>query len=109
MRNHFYHSVRAMLAVCLLYFCWLGLTACKFTPTASTHEMHTYSTPSAIQTTYPSESTEHNYVLNTGTRKFHRPDCYSIDLMNDENKAYYNGLRIDMLFEGSSPCGNCDP
>lgn len=50
-----------------------------------------------------------NYVLNTNTRKFHYPDCSSVNRMNDSNKEYYTGSRDDLIAQGYSPCGRCNP
>lgn len=54
-------------------------------------------------------STEQEYILNTNTKKFHDPDCSSVDDMNEENKEYYTGNRADLIAEGYDPCGNCKP
>ena len=49
------------------------------------------------------------YVLNTNTMKFHRPDCPSVEKIKEENKQYYTGTREELLEQGYSPCGNCNP
>lgn len=49
-----------------------------------------------------------DYVLNLNTKKFHLPDCPSVDEMSDENKGLYTGSRDDLLAE-YSPCGRCHP
>ena len=50
-----------------------------------------------------------DYVLNTNTKKFHRPDCSSVGKMKDKNKEYFNGTREELLNKGYSPCGSCHP
>lgn len=50
-----------------------------------------------------------DYVLNTNTKKFHYPSCYSVSKINAENKEFYTGTRENLINSGYSPCGNCDP
>ncbi|MCC8067353.1 MAG: DNA/RNA non-specific endonuclease [Clostridiales bacterium] len=49
------------------------------------------------------------YVLNTNTKKFHYPDCYSVEQMSEKNKQEYTGNREDLIAQGYSPCKNCNP
>ena len=49
------------------------------------------------------------YVLNTSTKKFHYPDCSSAKTIADKNKQTYTGTREELIDDGYSPCGNCDP
>lgn len=49
------------------------------------------------------------YILNTNTRKFHRPDCSSVKKINDKNKAEFTGTREEAIAAGYDPCGNCNP
>ncbi|MCD7785344.1 MAG: hypothetical protein LUH18_07205 [Oscillospiraceae bacterium] len=55
------------------------------------------------------DATESVYVLNTSTKKFHRPDCRHVGSIKDENKEEYNGNREDLIEQGYSPCGTCNP
>ena len=55
----------------------------------------------------PQNTTE--YVLNTHTRKFHYPWCQSVTRMKDKNKAYSTKSRDQLIADGYSPCGNCNP
>lgn len=56
-----------------------------------------------------SSDTEATYILNTNTMKFHDPDCSSVSQMSESNKVEYTGSREDLISEGYSPCGNCNP
>lgn len=47
------------------------------------------------------------YVLNTNTKKFHRPDCASVDDMKDSNKEMFKGSRNQLMKQGYDPCDNC--
>lgn len=50
-----------------------------------------------------------DYVLNKNTKKFHYPDCSSVDRMKESNKEYYTGSRDDLIARGYDPCKNCRP
>ncbi|MBQ7875632.1 MAG: hypothetical protein IJ306_10860 [Oscillospiraceae bacterium] len=50
-----------------------------------------------------------DYVLNTNSRKFHKPDCESVDEIKEKNKGYFNGTRDAVIAEGYEPCGRCGP
>ena len=52
---------------------------------------------------------EYNYIGNSNTMKFHRPNCISIDQMNESNKVYLNGSREDAVSRGYKPCKRCKP
>lgn len=49
------------------------------------------------------------YILNTRSMKFHLPTCSSVENMSDKNKAEYTGSREDLIEQGYSPCGSCNP
>ena len=58
------------------------------------------------------ESTDSNaqtYILNTNTKKFHLPGCKSVAQMAEHNKKEVTETRDQLLAEGYSPCGNCNP
>jgi DNA-entry nuclease len=49
------------------------------------------------------------YVLNTNTKKFHRPGCSSADRIKPANRQDYTGSRDDLIAQGYEPCKNCNP
>lgn len=49
------------------------------------------------------------YVLNKNTKKFHKPDCSSVKQMNTENKILSYHTRDQIIDDGYSPCGRCNP
>ena len=55
------------------------------------------------------DSEDVTYVLNNGTRKFHRPDCSSVPDIADYHKEYSYASREELLDQGYSPCGRCKP
>ena len=49
------------------------------------------------------------YILNVRSKKFHRPDCASVDSMREENRETFHGSREALIEQGYSPCGSCNP
>lgn len=49
------------------------------------------------------------YVLNTNTKKFHRPSCSSVAQMSPENKAAFSGSKEELIAAGYDPCKRCNP
>ena len=67
---------------------------------------------STLEETPEEESTtgiEQHYILNTNSKKFHYPDCSSVDDMSQKNKQDYAGTREDLINQGYDPCGRCNP
>lgn len=50
-----------------------------------------------------------HYILNTNSKKFHEADCGSAARIKDSNRRDYYGTREELIEDGYSPCGNCDP
>lgn len=50
-----------------------------------------------------------DYILNTNSRRFHRPDCESVADISEKNKEAYTGDRETLIAEGYEPCHRCDP
>ena len=76
----------------------------------------TQSTQPATSKTYTSTSAPYvnndvsgTYILNTNTKKFHRPNCSSVKRMKESNKESYSGSRDSLIDRGYSPCKNCNP
>lgn len=55
------------------------------------------------------ESYQVSYVLNTNTKKFHYPNCSSVNKMKAENRADFKGTREEAIAAGYDPCGKCKP
>lgn len=75
---------------------------------------YTGSTPSTKQKTGNSRSRQndngkHTYVLNTNTKKFHKPSCSSVRQMSDWNKKTVRAKRKTLIDEGYDPCKRCNP
>lgn len=49
------------------------------------------------------------YILNTNTKKFHKPDCSSVSSMSKSNRKQVKTMRSELIEEGYDPCKNCNP
>lgn len=49
------------------------------------------------------------YVINTGTKKFHLPSCSSVTEMQESKRKDFTGTREDLIAQGYEPCGRCHP
>ena len=50
---------------------------------------------------------EQTYVLNTRSKKYHLPDCPSVDRISSANRQDYTGTQEALRAEGYTPCGQC--
>ena len=66
------------------------------------------STPNNASSGESSEASE-TYVLNTNSKKFHRPTCSAVDDISAKNKSGYSGSRDELIAEGYTPCKICNP
>ena len=57
----------------------------------------------------PKAEREQDYVLNTGTKKFHEPSCGGTKDIKEANRGSFFGTREEVIAQGYSPCGNCKP
>ena len=55
------------------------------------------------------QTAESLYVLNNNTMKFHRPGCSSVKKILEKNYGESSLSRDELIAQGYSPCGNCDP
>lgn len=56
-----------------------------------------------------SDSDSRQYTLNTNSLKFHLPTCSSVEDIKPENKQDFTGDREELIKQGYSPCGRCNP
>ena len=81
--------------------CWFSTSPCEdWTPGSQT-------APDTPIATAPPQSALN--VLNTHTKKFHYPDCPSVEQMSDKNKDFADATREELIGRGYTPCGRCDP
>lgn len=50
-----------------------------------------------------------DYILNTNTKRFHKPECSSVSEIKRNNKKMYKGSREELLEQGYQPCDRCRP
>lgn len=87
-------------------------TTTEATTTAVETTMAATEPPAQAQEETPAEQPAANvftYVINTGSGIFHYPSCSSAKRISDANRSEYTGTRDDLIAQGYSPCGNCDP
>lgn len=53
--------------------------------------------------------TAQTYILNTNTKKIHRPTCSSVSQMKETNKQTYEGTVEALENMGYTPCKKCNP
>lgn len=57
----------------------------------------------------PGEEQNRPFVLNTASKTFHLPGCAWAARISDQNKREVIGPRSELIAEGYSPCGICNP
>ncbi len=55
------------------------------------------------------EPKEQTYILNKNTKKFHKPECSSVDDIKAKNRSEFTGTREELIEDGFDPCGKCRP
>lgn len=55
------------------------------------------------------DNTEVTYILNTNSKKIHRPECDSVSQMSQRNKKETNQSKEELIKEGYTPCQSCNP
>ncbi len=56
-----------------------------------------------------SNEKEETYILNTNSKKFHKLTCSGVNNISEKNKSEYTGTKSNLLMQGYTPCGNCNP
>ncbi|WP_102371734.1 DNA/RNA non-specific endonuclease [Enorma phocaeensis] len=55
------------------------------------------------------QATMQDYVLNTSSMRFHRPNCPSVQDTAAHNRETFHGTRDELIELGYEPCGSCNP
>lgn len=66
-------------------------------------------TEAAEETTAEADPEAREYALNINSMKFHYPDCKSVSQANPKNIKYWTCTRQELIEDGYSPCGVCNP
>ena len=77
--------------------------------TGQTKDYKTDKTDIYTDSTNSDNRVQLKYVLNMSTKKFHKPDCYTIERMNDSNKKTVKTTRNALIKDGYEPCKKCHP
>jgi len=64
---------------------------------------------STLDEEYLNSGEQGEYVLNTSSKKFHRPDCSGAATMSEKNRQDYTGSRELLIAQGFEPCSQCNP
>ena len=51
----------------------------------------------------------YSYVIHTGTKKFHLPDCPSAARIKEENREESTESSDALIVRGLTPCRSCNP
>ena len=101
--------------LCVVLLC-LGISLCvtSCVKSSSNHNDDnvsdtTTTSPPIITTTETVTTIGTAYIINMNTKKFHYPDCPSVEQMNEKNKREYTGDRNVLVSRGYSPCHRCEP
>ena len=90
-----------------------GICYCVFVYNAEPEIVINYATGESHlegETPDPSDKSEPvTYIVNTSSKKFHKPTCSSASKISDKNKAEITATREEMIADGYSPCGTCNP
>lgn len=66
------------------------------------------SSAGSVGETVSSEQSETEYFANKNTKKFHKKTCTYAKRLNQEN-IYICSSREQLIAEGYTPCGKCEP
>lgn len=77
--------------------------------TTSKRETTTEKATTKTTTVKATQCSGASYILNTNTKKFHYPNCASVDRMSESNKKSFYGSRDEIIAQGYVPCKNCNP
>ena len=76
---------------------------------AAKTETSTKAAETVKETKQETKASTETYILNTNTKKFHRPSCGSIKQMKESNKKSSMESRDAIIAKGYSPCKKCNP
>lgn len=68
-----------------------------------------YATGESVLTAQLEEEQRTGFILNVAQKKFHRPDCPSVQQMAPENRKRSRSTRKELIAKGWEACGRCKP
>ena len=84
-------------------------TAEKETKTVVETEIQAEKKQTQAETTQAPAKQTSTYILNTNSKKFHKPGCSAVSQMKESNKAEFTGTRDEVIAKGYDPCKKCNP
>ena len=84
-------------------------TSSSSTSNSDSSNSETVAETKPTETSTSNNETTSTYILNTNTKKFHKPNCSSAKKISDKNRKEYNGSRSALISQGYDPCKNCNP
>lgn len=63
----------------------------------------------ATPTPDPTPDGLNTYVLNTNTKRFHKPTCSSVTDIKEKNRRDVEADRDELVAQGYAPCKRCKP
>ena len=93
--------INVIVIIVVVFLFAFGLDAYK----ASQKQNKTIS-GKTIETPYV-QSNQCDYILNTNTKKAHKPNCKYVDNIDDENRKNYHGTNEELQDKGYTPCKHC--
>ena len=82
--------------------------AAKETKTVVETEIQAEKQTQAETTQAPAKETS-TYILNTNSKKFHKPGCSAASQIKAANKDEFTGTRDEVIAKGYEPCKKCNP
>ena len=82
--------------------------AAKETKTVVETEIQAEKQTQAENTQAPAKETS-TYILNTNSKKFHKPGCSAASQIKAANKDEFTGTRDEVIAKGYEPCKKCNP
>ena len=85
------------------------LTVRKYTFSYGEYHKDIETSSAEVEEPQQPDTISETYILNTNSRKFHRPDCSFASQISDANREEYTGTREELVEQGYTPCGYCNP
>ena len=82
--------------------------AAKETKTVVETEIQAEKQTQAENTQAPAKETS-TYILNTNSKKYHKPGCSAASQIKAANKDEFTGTRDEVIAKGYEPCKKCNP
>ncbi|MCR4611017.1 MAG: MBL fold metallo-hydrolase [Lachnospiraceae bacterium] len=95
------------------YIIWFNVDSCNDWTPGSNMETDITTRTFPVSEEPVTQSGDYNqeisYVCNTNSKKFHRPECPSVNDIKPENRMDTQMNREDLIAQGYQPCKRCNP